>query len=108
MKLEFLDMQEEQNPLNGSLIDSEEELGNILDQSRHREPFGLKLEGENGFTMDILLAREFGSLQYSPASGDPPYLLAIAPGSPEISLVGHVSPSDLAFVADKEKGRNAA
>jgi hypothetical protein len=68
MRLEFLDMQEKDNPLNGALIDSKEELVRILEQLRHRQPFGLKLKGENGFTLDICLAREFGSLQHSASS----------------------------------------
>jgi hypothetical protein len=92
MKLEFLDMQEENNPLNGALIDSDQELVRILDQLRLREPFGLKPEGENGFTLDICLAREFGSLQHSANTGDTPYLVAVAPGSPPIPSRGEVSP----------------
>ena len=46
MKLEFLDMQEENNPLNGALIDSDDELVRIMDKLRDREPFGLQLKGE--------------------------------------------------------------
>jgi hypothetical protein len=107
MKLEFLDMQEKDNPLNGVLIDSEEEVVKILEQLRHRQPFGLKLKGENGFTLDICLARELGSLQYSASSGDTPYLLAVAPGSLPIPSTGEVSPYAIACMADEQSGVKA-
>lgn len=104
MKLKFLDMQEEDNPLNGALIDSEEELVRILEQLRHRQPFGLKLNGENGFTLDICLARELGSLQHSANTGETPYLVAVAPGSPPIPSTGEVSPYALECMADEQSG----
>jgi hypothetical protein len=104
MRLEFLDMQEKDNPLNGALIDSKEELVRILEQLRHRQPFGLKLKGENGFTLDICLAREFGSLQHSASSGDTPYLMAVAPGSSPILSTGVVGPYALACMADEKNG----
>jgi hypothetical protein len=104
MKLKFLDMQEEKNPLNGALIDSDDELVRIMDKLRDREPFGLQLKGENGFTLDICLSRELGSLQHSASSGDIPYLLAVAPGSPPISSTGEVSPYALACMADQQSG----
>jgi hypothetical protein len=104
MKLEFLDMEDENNPLNRALIDSDQELVRILDQLRHRKPFGLRLKGENGFTLDICLAREFGSVQHSTSSGDTPYLMAVAPGSSPILSTGVVGPYALACTADEKNG----
>jgi len=104
MKLKFLDMQEEKNPLNGALIDSDDELVRIMDKLRDREPFGLQPKGENGFTLDICLSRECGSIQHSASSGDTPYLLAVTPGSPPISSAGEISHYASAFMADEVNG----
>jgi hypothetical protein len=104
MKVEFLDMQEKNNPLNGILIDSGRELMRILEQLRHREPFGLELVGENGFRLTICLAESRGAVQHDATCGDSPYLLAVAPGSLPFPPSGAISPHTLAARADAAKG----
>ena len=104
MKVEFMDMQDKSNPLNGTTIGSGQELASILDQLRHREPFGLELDGENGFSLTILLAETFGAVQYAATGSDPPYFLAVAPDSPPLPTSRKASPHFLAFKADEEKG----
>lgn len=104
MRVKFHDMEEDGNPLNGAMIDSDVELVKILDQLRHREPFGLELTGENGFRLTICLAETQGAVQHDATSRGTPYLLAVAPGSLPIPGCTAISPHTLAFREDEEKG----
>jgi hypothetical protein len=104
MRVEFQDMQASSNPLNGSKIDSASELVKLLEQLRHRDPFGLELVGENGFRLTICLAETYGVVQHEATSGDPPYLMAVAPGSSPIPQSVGVNCHSIAFRADTAKG----
>jgi hypothetical protein len=104
MKVKFLYKEERDNPLNGQLIDSSQELERILDQLRYRVPFGLELAGEDGFSLDMCLAETFGAVQHTASDGDSPYLLAFAPGSPPINVPGDLSPHTVAGRDDDENG----
>jgi hypothetical protein len=104
MRVKFLDKEQHDNPLNGKLIDSSQELERILEQLRHRKPFGLELGGEYGFSLDICLAETCGAVQHTASDGDSAYLLAVAPGNSPIPLTGELSSYSLAFRVDEENG----
>ncbi|MGA2095545.1 MAG: Imm1 family immunity protein [Candidatus Acidiferrum sp.] len=104
MKVEFVDMQQTDNPLNGTLMVRAPELVNLLESLRNREPFGLELVGENDMTLTICLAETYGTVQYAAKTGEPPYLLAVAPGVPPLPRRGVVSMHSLALQTDSERG----
>lgn len=59
--------------------------------------------GENGNTLGILLAQNFGALEYKPSNGDAPYLEAVAPSSPRLEVAGHTNPYAAAAKEDAER-----
>lgn len=104
MRVKFLDKEQQDNPLNGELIDNCQELETILEQLRHKRPFGLELKGENGFSLDICLAETYGAVQHTASDGDSECLLAVAPGSSPIPVTDELSPHSLAFKVDEDNG----
>jgi len=104
MKVEFTDMQELENPLNAEFFSDSQELEAPLDQLRHRKPFGFELVGENGFTLTVCLSATRGSAQYAASNNDPPYLLAVAAGSPSTEGINGKSAYYRACKADEAKG----
>jgi hypothetical protein len=79
MKAVFNDMQDHSSTLNGATVRDREELFAQLDSVRDREPFGCELEGENGFKLTLGIGKDAGFVQHSPADGNTPYLVAVAP-----------------------------
>jgi hypothetical protein len=79
MKLQFLDTEDSSNPLNGSVIDNEQQLVAILDSLYHRKHFVVELLGENRCCLDIGVGGSQSSVQYIHQDGDPPYMMAITP-----------------------------
>jgi hypothetical protein len=69
VRIEFLDKQDDYNPLNGSTFVNAQDLARTLDELRFRRPFGLELIAENGFSLDICLAENFGSMQHTASDG---------------------------------------
>jgi hypothetical protein len=100
MRVRFLDMEDNTNPLNGTWIDDADTLKAILEGLRHREAFGLQLDAENGTMLDVCLAKSFGSVQLT--TTDNVYLLAVKPGCAPFQNRDNVSPHTRAFVADEK------
>jgi hypothetical protein len=71
----FNDWEEDENPLNGTVIRSSDELRKILLGLRIREPFACELEGENGACLVLGIGR-LGTAQYNREQGGP-YFLAV-------------------------------
>ena len=78
MRVTFLDMEHDDNELNGSVICDSERLREILYCLADEVPFACKLTGENGYCLDIGIG-EVGFLQFNRSEGDLPYLMAVAP-----------------------------
>ena len=78
MQVEFFDLEDELSPFHGASLSAAAELARIIEASRAREPFFCELVGENGYKLTIGLGKDIGCVQYSPSSGDPPYLMAMA------------------------------
>ena len=104
MRVRFFDKEMDDNPLNGAVIGSGEELLAILDQLRHRKPFGLELASEHGFSLDICLAETYGAVQHIGSDGGSSYLLAVAPGRSPIFVPPDLSPHAVAFNDDRQNG----
>ena len=51
MNVTFFDRQEQDNPLNGSLLVNGEDTLNLLERLKFRDPFMCELVGENGYTL---------------------------------------------------------
>lgn len=79
MKVSFFDLQEGDNPLNGSPLVSGEETLNLLERLKFRDPFMCELVGENGYKLLMGLGGSVASVQYSRSDGEPPYFEAVAP-----------------------------
>lgn len=75
----FFDQQDEANPLNGTIVSDGEQLSQLLDELRTREPFFAELFGDNGYKLLIGIGRTRGCVQYSRADGHSAYLVAVAP-----------------------------
>jgi len=78
MIVRFLDHQDETNPLNGLVISDDEQLSQVLDGFRTREPFFAELYGDNGYKLLIGIGEMVGCVQHSRSDGDTPYLTAVA------------------------------
>ena len=85
MIVKFFDRQNESNPLNGHLVERDNELLQIFDDLRNRAPFFTELVGENGHNLLVGTGGATGCVQYSRNDGRPPYLMALGPDveSPE-------------------------
>jgi len=78
MIVRFFDLEDDANPLNGSVVADEESLARLLDDLRSREPFVAELRSDNGYVLSMGIGYRVGYVQYSSADGEPPYLEAIA------------------------------
>ena len=81
MSFEFTDMECKTNPRNGSRIDTADDFFELLNGMARRPPFFFELRGE--YTLQVGLGKDKATVQFCPSSGDPPYMLAVAPGRPE-------------------------
>lgn len=79
MKTHFFDLQDDDNPLNGTCIENSAELQNVLASVRDRAPFIAELIGDNGFKLTFGLGAAEGFVQFSSVEDDPPYLMAVNP-----------------------------
>jgi len=75
MTVIFYDMEDDENPLNATVIHSSDELRKILLGLRVREPFACELEDENGACLVLGIGR-LGTAQYNREEGGP-YFLAV-------------------------------
>jgi hypothetical protein len=78
VQVEFFDLEDESSPFHGATLNSAAELARIIKASRAREPYFCELVGENGYKLTIGFGKDVGCVQYSPSSGAPPYLMAMA------------------------------
>jgi len=107
MHVTFFDRQEQDNPLNGSLLVSGEETLNLLERLQFRDPFVCELVGENGYTLLMGLGGSVASVQYSRSDGEPPYFEAVAPGKPKQISGSEGHPWQAAVEADEMSGATA-
>lgn len=77
MNVTFLDIEDDANKLNGTVIPDTSRLFQILTTLRIREPSFCEFRGEN-FKLTVGVG-SVGCAQHSPADGSPPYLIALAP-----------------------------
>ena len=77
MRITVHDLENPSSPEHRLQIDTPAELSSVLDRLHHREPFNLELESEYGFLLTVGIGGSISCAQHSPASGDPPYLVAI-------------------------------
>lgn len=79
MMITFFDIEDETNPLNGTVIQDGERLSQVLDSLRSRPPFFCELVGENGFELLVGVGND-GCAQFGRRDGSTGYLVALAPG----------------------------
>ena len=85
MSCTFRDFQDDNNPLNGTVLDSQSALFNLLESFRGRQPFLFELrEDLPGFTLTIGFSCECGCVQFARSDGEPPYEMGVrGPASKE-------------------------
>lgn len=76
MMAQFYDRQDTDNLLNGTWIHDSLELRRLLGDLRSRIPFFAELIGENGFKLLLGVGSPSSCVQFSPADGSTPYLMA--------------------------------
>jgi len=113
MRVEFFDLENESNQLNGSVLVNEEEISSLLARLAVRPPFIFELRGENGYMLQIGIAGSKGCVQHSPASGDVPYMMAVAPEAEtgddvEFALGGTPTPISRRYILPIELVRQIA
>lgn len=88
----FGDFQDDNNPLNGTVVDSQSALFELLESFRGRQPFLFELREDPGFTLTIAFSCECGCVQHARSDGEPTYEMAVRP---DPSKYGHASPVGL-------------
>jgi hypothetical protein len=73
----FRDFQDDSNPFNGMVLDSQSGLSELLESFRGRQPFLFELREDPGFTLTIGFSCECGCVQYARSDGEPPYEMAV-------------------------------
>ena len=91
MKVQYVNQQEESDPMNGRTIVTGVQLAQLLNSRRNALPFFARLSGENGFEIMAGIGGEFGCVQYSRSDGKPPYLMAVP-------VHQHMSSGDIEFL----------
>ena len=101
MKAIFVDLEEDDNPMNGNVVATSTDVQNMFQLLRGRRPFMFQLQLEDGRTLDIGIAGDVGCIQHSPSDGMPPYRMAttssnsqIGQGDTEFSVGGTATPID--------------
>jgi hypothetical protein len=110
MRVTFVDLENESNRLNGSVLAREEELADLLTELAARSPFVFELRGENGYMLQIGIARAEGCVQHSPVNGDVPYMMALASNrgngdDVEFALGGTPTPISRRYIMPLERVR---
>ena len=77
MNMIFADLQDQSNPMNGSVIGDGERVYRFLDSLRTRKPFVAEFLGDNGYHLKCGIGGTVGCVQHSRADGDLPYLMAV-------------------------------
>lgn len=84
MQVEFLDLRTRPDPEQKIFLQDKKSLEKFLQTLQQRDAFIFDLIGDNGFKLGIGLDKNIGCVQFSPANGMPPYLMAIGnPNAPE-------------------------
>jgi hypothetical protein len=78
MNVEFFDLQDSQNPLNGLIINEKSRLLELLYQLQGASPFFCEFLGQNGYKILVGIGGPRGCVQYSGIDGQPPYLMAVS------------------------------
>jgi Immunity protein Imm1 len=78
MIVRIYDYQDQTSSLNGLTLTNDDQLLQVLESARTRQPFFAGLIGENGYELLIGIAGSFGCAQYSRSDGEPPYLVAVS------------------------------
>lgn len=84
MTVTILDMNDETNTLNGSVLQSAEDAVRIFNDVSDRGRFAFKLESDNGSTLDIGISHQVGFAQHTPSDDTLPYRVACLADSPPL------------------------
>jgi hypothetical protein len=76
-RVTFHDLQQVDNPMNGTGLESAAALAELFRSLNNRKPFLFELRGDNGFTLTVGFG-DCGCVQYNSSNGSPPYLVAVA------------------------------
>ena len=83
MNVQYVNQQDESDPMNRAVIGGSEKLSELLDQRRKNAPFVAELSADNGYQLMIGIGSGICFAQYSRANGELPYLVAV-PAQPRV------------------------
>ncbi len=73
----FVDMQDDNNSLNGKIIQDSNDVAAVFAEMENREPSLCRLDAENGYTLTMGISKTVGCAQINKTNGDSPYLMAV-------------------------------
>jgi hypothetical protein len=82
MNLQYLNQQDDSDPMNGSVIVKSADLMELLDSKRNEAPFVAELRGDNGFMLVFGIGGGIGCVEHRRTDGDLPYLMAVSQHPP--------------------------
>jgi hypothetical protein len=83
MNTTFQDLQDDDNPRNGQVLDERQMVVTLLQDLRNIDPpFMCQFTGDNGFNLMVGVAHDFGCVQHSSNDGLPPFLMAVPTRAP--------------------------
>jgi hypothetical protein len=112
MNVEFLDLEEQENPMNGERLASASHLVELLDELRSsRQPFMCQLIADNGSMLTVGSASDGGCVQHSPSDGGSPYFMAVGSseanmGEVEFAVGGTATPIDRRYCLPFKQVKN--
>lgn len=78
MNTTFEDLQDDDNPRNGEVLNDPDRAVQLLEHLRSGQwPMMCQFTGENGYNLIVGVSPEIGCVQHSPNDGLPPYLMAV-------------------------------
>ncbi len=94
----FHDLQECETPLQGTVVADFGAVVKLLEALRDRAAFFFELRSDDGPTLTVGLAREWGCVQYGRSDGEPPYLVACGAtgGTSSIEFLAGGTPTPVA------------
>lgn len=82
MKIQYKNFEDDSDPNNGVIVETDTELVELLDNLRSNVPFVAQLRGINGFQLTFGIGDDFGCVEYERVDGELPYLMAVSAQHP--------------------------
>jgi hypothetical protein len=78
MKIQYLNYQNEFDPMNGREITDGLKLAQLLESRKNEPPFLAELSADNGYHIEFGMGGKLACVQHSRTNGEAPYLMAMS------------------------------